>query len=212
VSAALVQALPTFAPAFATALLTNLSIAAHALAIGLPLGLLLGLLRLPATDPCAARVGQRLGVHMADLAVALLRAAPAFVVMYVLLHALPARWAVAPQGAVALALAAYATAYVADTLLATLVDRREGARGGGLLFVLGLARAYFVMVLSSGFGVAIGVTEATAVTLRMLEQLPATADRLWLMGGVVLVFITLRQSVYAAIFVVRRTVQRRPPR
>lgn len=206
---ALQDALPLFVPAFGHALRTNLSLAADALAIGLPAGLALGWLCLPAAAPAGGSVPRRGAARLAGSAVALLRAAPAFVLMHVLLHALPARWAVSPGGAVSLALSAYAAAYVADNALAALQDRRAGARGGGLLFAMGLARAYFVMVLSSGFGAAVGVTEATAVTLRTLEQLPAAADRLWLIGGVVLVFVALRQCVNAAIFVVSRCVERR---
>lgn len=208
---ALEEALMQFVPAFGHALRTNLSLASDALAIGLPAGLVLGWLCLPAAAPAAGSVPRRTAARLAGTVVALLRAAPAFVLMHVLLHALPARWAVSPGGAVSLALSAYAAAYVADNLLAALQDRRAGARGGGLLFAMGLARAYFVMVLSSGFGAAVGVTEATAVTLRTLEQLPATADRLWLIGGVVLVFIVLRQGVNATIFVVSRGVGRLTP-
>lgn len=209
---ALLQALPVFVPDFGRALLVNLAIAAQALAIGLPAGLLLGLLCCPAADPGAAPAWRRLAGHAAAGVVGLLRAAPAFVVMYVLLHALSAGWAVSAQSAVALALAAYAAAYLADHLLATLVDWRAGAHGGALLFVLGVVRVYFVMVLSSGFGAAIGVTEATAVTLRALERLPTFGDRLWLLAGVVLVFIALRQTVQAAIHGVRWLVERRTGR
>ncbi|RCW76441.1 hypothetical protein [Pseudorhodoferax soli] len=206
---ALLQALPVFVPTFGRALLVNLEIAAHALAIGLPAGLALGWLCCPPAAPAAWPGWRRLNGRVAAGVVALLRAAPAFVVMYVLLHALSARWAVSAQAAVALALAAYCAAFLADHLLATLVDHRAGARGGVLLFALGVVRVYFVMVLSSGFGAAIGVTEATAVTLRALERLPTFGDRLWLLAGVVLVFIALRQAVQAAIHAVRWLVERR---
>ncbi|UXH76294.1 hypothetical protein [Roseateles amylovorans] len=203
----LLQTLPVFAPAFVRALGTNLSLAADALALGFPVGVLLGMLCLPARTPDDTTVWRRLGARGAAAALALMRAAPAFVVMFVLLNALPTRWEVSAGGAVALSLAVYAAAFVADTALVAVMDWRSGARGGAVLFVLGLARAYFVMVLSSGFGAAIGVTEATAVTLRTLERLGTTSDRLLLIGGVVLVFVALRQSLYAAIFVVRRLVE-----
>lgn len=204
---ALLQALPDFVPAFARGLSTNLSIAAHALAVGLPAGLMLCALRLPAAQPGAEAPARRHAARAAGITVALLRAAPTFVVMYVLLDALPARWAVSPAGTVALALSVYAAAYVADNAAAAVCDWRAGSRASVLLFLMGLVRAYFVMVLSSGLGAAIGVTEATAVTLRALEQLPSPSDRLWLMGGVVLVFIALRQGVYIAIAAAHRRLQ-----
>lgn len=206
----LLQTLPVFVPAFVRGLGTNLSLAANALAMGLPAGLLLAALRLPAAAQHIAPPWRRLAAGSAGVLVALLRAAPVFVVMHVLLDALPGRWAMSAQGAVALALAAYATAYVADNALAAICDWRAGAGGNALLllFLMGLARVFFVMVLSSGFGAAIGVTEATAATLRTLEQLPAVSDRLWLIGGVVLVFIALRQGVHATIFGVHRCLQK----
>ncbi len=200
---ALLQTLPGFAWDFGHALGVNLSLAGNAFAIGLPVGLVLGALRLPPAPPgiggqfvCGLRSTCARG---AGLAVALMRAAPTFVVMYVLLEALPARWALSAPHAVALALAVYASAYVADSVLAALTDRQSTARSSALPFLMGLARVYFVMVLSSGFGAAIGVTEATAVTLRALEQLPTLGDRLALMAGVVSVFVVIRQMVFGAI-------------
>lgn len=209
-SPVLLELLPTFVPAFVRALGTNLWLAGQALAWGVPVGALLAALRLPPAAPRAATaVLRRAGRRGAALAVGLLRAAPTFVVMHFLLHALPLRWAIEPASAVALALAAYSAAYVADNALEALRDWRTGARGSALLFLMGLARAYFVMVLSTGFGAAVGVVEATAVTLRALVQLPTVGDRLALMALVVAVFVLLFQSVYAAIDAARRRLLRR---
>ncbi|ALV06140.1 hypothetical protein [Roseateles depolymerans] len=154
----------------------------------------------------------RVGAGLARVLTALLRAAPAFVVMYVLLHAMPPQWGIGPEAAVALALAFYAAAYVADTLQPAVQDWRIGGTAGAQLFLTGLVRCFFVMVLSSGFGAAVGVVEATAVTLRALEQLPTTADRLGLMACVVLVFIALRQAVQAGMAALRRWIPARAPR
>ncbi|WAC72613.1 hypothetical protein OU995_24260 [Roseateles sp. SL47] len=200
---ALIRFLPDFLPGFFHALGTNLSVAANALGVGLPMGVLLGLMSLPS----ASRVmspARRAAAGAAGLITALLRAAPAFVVMYVLLHATPGRWGIGPEGAVALALAFYAAAYVADTLQPAMLDWRTGGTAGAQLFLTGLVRCFFVMVLSSGFGAAVGVTEATAVTLRALEQLPTTADRLGLMACVVAVFIAMRQAVNLGLAGLRR--------
>ncbi len=210
-SGALVQALPGFAGDFVVALGTNLALAGQALALGLPAGMALGLARQPPPEPTTReRPWPRLlggAERGANAIVALLRAAPTFVVMYVLLNTLPAGWGVSPPRAVAAALAIYATAYVADTLLATIVDRRAGARDGTALFLMGLARLYVIMVMSSGFGAAVGVTEATTVTMRALERLPLLHDRLCLIAGVVAVFVAIRASVYAAIGAAYRRLQ-----
>lgn len=237
-SMTLIRFLPDFAPHFLQALGVNLTVAAHAMSVGLPIGVALGVAQLPmqtsmgkALDErtggaskaaaahrahgarrAAAAALLRVGAGLARVLTALLRAAPAFVVMYVLLHAMPSHWGIGPEAAVALALAFYAAAYVADTLQPAVQDWRIGGTAGAQLFITGLVRCFFVMVLSSGFGAAVGVVEATAVTLRALEQLPTTADRLGLMACVVLVFIALRQAVQAGMAALRRWIPARAPR
>lgn len=215
-SQALLVILPTFVPDFRRAIGVNLALAADAFVQGVPVGLLLGALRLP-LDPeggagrCARR-WRHAGARVADAAVGLMRAAPTFVVMYVLLEALPAAYAPHAAQAVAGALAIYAAAYVADNLLASLSDARAGARAGALPFAMGLLRLYFVMVLASGFGAAVGVTEATALTLRTLQALPTAADRLCVMAGVVAVFIAMRLLAFAAIACLMTVLRRGDPR
>jgi His/Glu/Gln/Arg/opine family amino acid ABC transporter permease subunit len=183
-----------FLPAFFSGLAVNVGIAAAAVAGGLLAGLPLAL----------ARQGPGRGGQVAAALVAPLRAAPTFVVMFFLLNVLPRElalgpWtlAVSPWTAVALALAVYATAYVSDTATVALQQWHEGARGAALLWLMGLLRSFFVMVLSSGFGAAIGVVEATTVTLRALETLPTLGGKLALMGLVVTLFVALFQTLYA---------------
>jgi energy-converting hydrogenase Eha subunit B len=68
-----------------------------------------------------------------------------------------------------------------------------------MLFVMGLVRAFFVMVLSSGFGAAVGVVEATTITLRAIETLPKVSDRLLLIGLVIVIFTVCFQAIYHVI-------------
>lgn len=192
--ASLASFLSAFLPAFFAGLAVNVSIAAAAMSCGLLAGAPLAL----------ARQTQGWRGRTADALVAPLRAAPTFVVMFFLLNVMPREltfgpWALAmsPWAAVSLALAVYATAYVSDTAVVALQQWRQGARGAALLWLMGLLRAFFVMVLSSGFGAAIGVVEATTVTLRALEGLPTLGARLALMGLVVAVFVALFQTLYA---------------
>ena len=58
-------------------------------------------------------------------------------------------------------------------------------------------RAFFVMVLSSGFGAAVGVVESTSVTLQQIEALDDPQQRLALMALVVGLYVLLFQAIYA---------------
>ena len=66
-------------------------------------------------------------------------------------------------------------------------------------FLSGPVRAFFVMVLSSGFGAAVGVVEATTITLHTIETLPRASDRLLLIGLVMVMFTVCFQAIYHAI-------------
>jgi hypothetical protein len=108
---------------------------------------------------------------------------------------------------VTLALAVYATAYVSDTALVAWQQWAQGDRRGALLWPLALLRGFYVMVLSSGFGAAIGVVEATAVTLRALESLPTAGTKFALMALAVGLFVALFQALYALTDRLRRRLQ-----
>ena len=72
------------------------------------------------------------------------------------------------------------------------------------MFLPNITRAFFVLVMSSSAGAAIGVPEGIAVILRQAEQLPALGDRLVLFAiGIVL------SDPAAAGFAVMSLVQRR---
>ncbi len=197
----MLEALPGFVLRFAAALGVNLGIAASALTLGLLLGLPLAAARL---------AGGKAGQGSAVL-VAVMRAAPTFVVMFFLVNVLPPQVALGPWHlgldawwAVVLALAVYTTAYVSDNALDALRQWRAGSHAGALLFLMSLARAFFVVVLSSGFGAAVGVIEATTVTLRELERLPSLGQQGALMALVMLFFVLVFQCIYALIDALRR--------
>ena len=202
----MLEDLPRFVPAFFAALGVNFGIALAAVAGGLLCGVPLA----------AARLSGGAAGRLAGWVVAPLRAAPTFVVMYFLLNAVPARLSLGPWQAnmspwlaVVLALAVYATAYVCDNAVDAMRHWRAGERGAALLFLMGLARAFFVMVLSSGFGAAVGVIEATTVTLRALEALDDLGSRLGLMALVMMLFVAIFQCIYAIIDRLRRQLAAR---
>ncbi|HQY10110.1 MAG: hypothetical protein KA896_18685 [Leptothrix sp. (in: Bacteria)] len=186
---------PAFLGDFAAGLLVNLHIAAVALGLGLVGGLALAALL--TAGPALRRLGETLLWP--------LRAAPTFVVMFVLLNLLPSelgfgplRTAMSPWWAVVLSQCAYTTAFAADVLADAWRQRRQGSNLGLALLPTALLRAFFVVTLSSGFGAAIGVVESTAVTMRAIEALPGLSERLLLLGSVMVFYTVCLQSLYAA--------------
>jgi len=158
------QILPNLTPEFFRLLLSgmavNFEIAAIALLLGLALAAPLVLLRL----------GGGIAGRVASLLVGLMRAAPTFVVMFFLLNALPRGAGLSGAMIVAVALVPYAASYITDSAVDAVRQLRAGSRQAGLLILPNIARSFFVMVMSSSAGAAIGVREGIAVILREAEQ------------------------------------------
>jgi ABC-type arginine/histidine transport system permease subunit len=179
-----------FLPRFLAGMAVNFEIAAIAIAIGLALGLLLALARLSG--------GVLAGVAVS--LIALMRAAPTFVVMFFLLNAIPrdatvfgVPFALSGIMTVALSLVPYSASYIADAGVDAIRHVRAGSTQGALLFLPNVTRAFFVLVMSSSAGAAIGVTEGITVILRQAERLPDLGDRLLLFAvGIVLFGIPLQ--------------------
>jgi len=194
-----------FLPKFLAGMVVNFEIAPLALVIGLALGLLLAAGRLSGGVVAAITVS----------IISLMRAAPTFVVMFFLLNAIPrdatlfgAPFALSGIMTVAVSLVPYSAAYVADAGVDTIRHLRAGSRHGALLFLPNITRAFFVLVMSSSAGAAIGVTEGITVILRQAEQLPALHDRLALFAiGIVMFGIPL-QIAFALIGLIQRRVGR----
>lgn len=185
-----------FVPELLAGMAVNFEIAAIALLVGLILGGLLGLARLS---------GGFVG-GLATSLIGLMRAAPTFVVMFFLLNIIPPDTTllgmhVAPSGfmAVALSLVPYSASYVADNGAEALKQMRAGSPLGALLFLPNVTRAFFVLVMSSSAGAAIGVTEGIAVILREAEQLPALGDKLVLFAIGILFFGIALQAGFALV-------------
>jgi ABC-type arginine transport system permease subunit len=183
----------------------NFEIAVIAIVIGLALGLLLALGRLGGGVVGAATVS----------VIALMRAAPTFVVMFFLLNALPrdarlfgSPFALSGVMTVGVSLVPYSAAYVADAGVDAIRHLRSGATHGALLFLPNLTRAFFVLVMSSSAGAAIGVTEAITVILRQAEQMPDLQDRLVLFAAGIVMFGIPLQIAFALIGLIQRRVGR----
>jgi His/Glu/Gln/Arg/opine family amino acid ABC transporter permease subunit len=197
-----------FLPRFLSGMAVNFEIAVISLAIGLALGLVLAL----------GRYRGGILARGAGALVALMRAAPTFVVMFFLLNAMPRDATLFGQPlvlsgvmTVALSLVPYSAAYISDAGLDALRHWHAGSPLGALLFLPNLTRAFFVLVMSSSAGAAIGVTEGITVILRRAEQLPTLDDRLLLFAlGIVMFGIPL-QLGFAVISFIQRRLSRLVP-
>jgi len=58
-----------------------------------------------------------------------------------------------------------------------------------LLFLPNLLRGFVVVVMSSGFGAAVGVSEAVSVTMHQAERYPALGDRILLFAVTITFFV-----------------------
>lgn len=196
-----------FLPRFLAGMAVNFEIALVAIAIGLALGLLLALGRLTG--------GVITGFAMS--VTSLMRAAPTFVVMFFLLNAIPRNaklfgepFVLSGIMIVALSLVPYSAAYIADAGVDAIRHLRAGTRHGALLFLPNVTRAFFVLVMSSSAGAAIGVTEGITVILRQAEQLPDLHDRLVLFAVGIVMFGIPLQIAFALIGLIQRLVGRVP--
>ena len=191
-----------FLPAFLSGMSVNFEIAGMALVFGLGMGVLLAL----------ARLQGGIAGPAAGLVVALMRAAPTFVVMFFLLNALSRNGGLSGVMIVAISLVPYAAAYVADSGVDAIRQYRAGSHLACFLILPNLARAFFVLVMSSSAGAAIGVTEGIDVILRQAEKLPTIGDKLLLFAIGVACFGIPLQLGFAAIRLVQarlgRLVQR----
>ena len=195
-----------FFAALGAGMLVNLRIAALALALGLVLGLPLGLLQL----------GGPLPRRIAATLVAPMRAAPTFVVMFFLLNVIPPDATLfglpvilSPPAIVALSLVPYAAAYVADNGRVAALQLRHGSPDAALLLLPNLMRAFLVLVMSSGAGAAIGVSEGVAVVLREAERWPTLAEKLVVFASGVACFGFVFQTGFAVVNLVRARLRRR---
>jgi ABC-type arginine transport system permease subunit len=194
-----------FLPRFLAGMAVNFEIAAIALVIGLALGLLMALGRLG---------GGVVGAITISI-ISVMRAAPTFVVMFFLLNTIPrdatlfgVPFALSGLMAVALSLVPYSAAYIADAGVDAIRHLRAGATHGAFLFLPNVTRAFFVLVMSSSAGAAIGVTEGITVILRQAEQLPDLDDRLVLFAMGIVMFGIPLQIAFALIGLVQRHIAR----
>jgi hypothetical protein len=184
----------------------NFEIAGIAMGVGLVLGLVLAVTRL---GPAFIR-----GVTIPVLG--LMRAAPTFVVMFFLLNAVPPDATlfgidVVLSGVmiVALSLVPYSATYIADNGVEAIRQWRSGSPLGALQFLPNATRVFFVLVMASGTGAAIGVSEGIAVILHEAERMSSLSDKLVLFAVGVVCFGAILQGGFAVINLLYRRMGRR---
>ena len=196
---------PDFFRDLLAGMVVNFEIAAIALVIGLAFGGLLAL----------GRLGGGAVGGVATTLIGLMRAAPTFVVMFFLLNIIPRDATLfgvgvtpSPLMIVALSLVPYSASYVADNGAEALKQLRAGSPLGALQFLPNVTRAFFVLVMSSSAGAAIGVTEGIAVILREAVLLPALGDKLVLFAIGILFFGVTLQVGFALMRLLQRHLGR----
>ncbi len=173
-----------FIPILWAGFLVNLEIGVAAVAIGTMLGVPLTLLR------------RRLSLvqRPIHLCIQLMQALPTYVTMFFVLTLLPddlALWGrpIESVTAVVLAQSVYMTSYVAEDAYEALEHLKRNDRDQALLFLPNLLRGFVVVVMSSGFGAAVGVSEAVSVTMHQAERFSALSDRVLLFGVTIIFFV-----------------------
>jgi His/Glu/Gln/Arg/opine family amino acid ABC transporter permease subunit len=179
-----------YVPALLAGMVTNFEISIIALLLGLVVGAPFAALRF---------YGGRLSVAFAATVIALMRAAPTFVVMFFLLYVLRdvsvfgVKLAMSGVMTVAVSLVPYSAAYTADAGVEALRQWQRGSHLGALLFLPNITRAFFVIVMASGAAAAIGVPEGISVMVRESALLPTLGDRLVVFAiGIVLFGVPLQ--------------------
>jgi His/Glu/Gln/Arg/opine family amino acid ABC transporter permease subunit len=179
-----------FIPILWAGFLVNLEIGVAAVAIGTIVGVALTLLR------------RRLSLlqRPVHLCIQLMQALPTYVTMFFVLTLLPddlALWGrpIESVTAVVLAQSVYMTSYVAEDAYEALEHWKRNDRDQALLFLPNLLRGFVVVVMSSGFGAAVGVSEAVSVTMHQAERFPALGDRILLFAVTITFFVLVFGSV-----------------
>ena len=175
-----------FIEKFIRAFHVNITVAFASLLIGMLFGLPLAY----------ARRSKGLLGSLVGFMIAILRASPVFVLMYLLLNV----WSQGPaDGAwyqvdlpylvLAVALSSYSVSVISDVYLDMLGQLDAGDKRSAMLIVPNLFRIFTILVMSTSVGAAIGVQEAITVTLEKMESLPSRSEKICLILIVLFGFI-----------------------
>jgi His/Glu/Gln/Arg/opine family amino acid ABC transporter permease subunit len=182
----MLETIAHFLPGLLSGFVVNLEIGVAVVVIALLIGVPLSVMRRRMKSmrrPVSAAVG-------------LMQAIPTYVAMFFILNWLPRDlqifdWRITGFSAVVLSLAIYLTAYVAENADEALSHLERRDRERAMLFFPNLLRGFTVVLMSSGFAAAVGVSEAVSVTLRQAERLPQLGDRVTLFAVAIAFFVAI---------------------
>jgi hypothetical protein len=185
-----------FIPDLLTGMVVNFQIASAILLLGVLIGGLLTGLSL---------MGGIVGMTIFFF-IAVIRAMPTFLAMICLLYLIPKQIVIAGSSyaisgfvIVILSLLPYAAAHVFDDFSESIRQWRRGQMVTALQLLPNIARMYFILIMSSSAGAAIGVTEGVTTLLRYASRLETIQERLVLYVIGILFFGILMQTAFALI-------------
>jgi hypothetical protein len=191
---------PDFLPALLEGMVVNFQIASLTLIASLLIGGLLTAVSL---------TGGFVGGTVTFL-IAMIRAMPTFLVMISLLYLLPRQIKIAGLSLplsnisiVVLSLLPYAVAYVFDNFSESIRQWRRGQLITALQLLPNLSRMYFILIMSSASGAAIGVTEGVATLVRYSNRVEAIDERLMIFAVGIVLFGLVMQAGFALVNVLR---------
>jgi len=141
-----------------------------------------------------------------DFLIGVIRAIPTFLLMICLLYLIPKQIVIAGSSyslsgfvIVVLSLIPYAVAYVFDNFSESIRQWRKGQMVTALQLLPNLSRMYFILIMSSSSGAAIGVNEGVTTLLRYASRLGSLQERLVLYAVGILFFGILMQTAFVLI-------------
>jgi hypothetical protein len=195
-----------FMPALLEGMVVNFQIASLTLIASLLIG---GLLTAVSLTGGAVAV-------IVKFLIAMIRAMPTFLVMISLLYLLPRQIQIAGLtlplsniSIVVLSLLPYAVAYVFDNFSESIRQWRRGQMVTALQLLPNLSRMYFILIMSSASGAAIGVTEGVATLVRYSNRVEAVDERLMIFAVGIVLFGLVMQAGFALVNVLRAVLTAR---
>ena len=138
--------------------------------------------------------------------IGVIRAIPTFLLMICLLYLIPKQIVIAGSSyslsgfvIVVLSLIPYAVAYVFDNFSESIRQWRKGQMVTALQLLPNLSRMYFILIMSSSSGAAIGVNEGVTTLLHYATRVGSLQERLVLYAVGILFFGILMQTAFALI-------------
>ena len=151
-----------------------------------------------------------------EFLIAMIRAMPTFLVMISLLYLLPRQIQIAGLtlplsdiSIVVLSLLPYAVAYVFDNFSESIRQWRRGQMVTALQLLPNLSRMYFILIMSSASGAAIGVTEGVATLVRYSNRVEAVDEQLMIFAVGIVLFGLVMRAGFALVNVLRAVLTAR---